>query len=155
MQNSAAPSTTVVRPTILRRWAPLYRGKMAILGKILNCTKSDLSFNCDCAIELDFAADVQANTIKAKIEISSPAAAPTLPSRRDRNCRRAKSRRALCSKRHQAVGRQCKLRNLQTSLPNSPAVVTGARLHVPLAQRRRPGPWCRTGWRPARRHIRH
>ncbi|MBN9014313.1 MAG: hypothetical protein J0H25_15070, partial [Rhizobiales bacterium] len=60
---------------------------MAILGKILNCTKGDLSSNCDHA--LDFAADVQANHIRAKIEISSPVAAPTLPSRRDRNCRRA------------------------------------------------------------------
>jgi hypothetical protein len=52
---------------------------MAILGKILNCTKGDFSSNCDRALDLDFAADVQANHIRAKIEISSPVAAPTLP----------------------------------------------------------------------------
>lgn len=54
----------------------LYRGKMAVLGKTLNFTKGNLSFNGDLAPELDFAAEVQANDITAQIGISGPAATP-------------------------------------------------------------------------------
>ncbi|ABE61852.1 protein of unknown function DUF490 [Nitrobacter hamburgensis X14] len=54
----------------------LYRGKMAVLGKTLNFTKGNLSFNGDFAPELDFAAEIQASDITAQIGISGPAAAP-------------------------------------------------------------------------------
>lgn len=54
----------------------LYRGKMTALGKTLNFTKGDLSFNGDLAPELDFAAEIQASDITAQIGISGPAAAP-------------------------------------------------------------------------------
>lgn len=54
----------------------LYRGKMAVLGKTLNFTKGNLSFNGDLAPELDFMAEVQASDITAQIGISGPASAP-------------------------------------------------------------------------------
>ncbi|MGN6309567.1 MAG: translocation/assembly module TamB domain-containing protein [Xanthobacteraceae bacterium] len=54
----------------------LYRGKTAVLGKTLNFTKGNLSFNGDLAPELDFAAEVQANDITAQVGISGPAASP-------------------------------------------------------------------------------
>ncbi|HRO00042.1 MAG TPA: translocation/assembly module TamB domain-containing protein [Nitrobacter sp.] len=54
----------------------LYRGKMTALGKTLNFTKGNLSFNGDLAPELDFAAEIEASDITAQIGISGPAAAP-------------------------------------------------------------------------------
>jgi translocation and assembly module TamB len=54
----------------------LYRGKMAVLGKTLNFTKGNLSFNGDLAPELDFAAEIQAPDVTSQIGIAGPAAAP-------------------------------------------------------------------------------
>ncbi len=54
----------------------LFRGKVAVLGKTLNFTKGNLSFNGDLAPELDFAAEIQASDITAQIGISGPAAEP-------------------------------------------------------------------------------
>lgn len=54
----------------------LYRGKMAVLGKTLNFTKGNLTFNGDLAPELDFAAEIQASDITAQIAISGAAASP-------------------------------------------------------------------------------
>ena len=49
---------------------------MTALGKTLNFTKGNLSFNGDLAPELDFAAEIEASDITAQIGISGPAAAP-------------------------------------------------------------------------------
>lgn len=53
-----------------------HRGKMDVVGKTLNFTKGNLSFNGDLAPELDFAAEIQASDITAQIDIAGPASTP-------------------------------------------------------------------------------